>query len=124
MNFIKCIASRFQSCDLSFFLTKLLNKLLLISLCLAMCFNLSAQDSLMHKIDTAWHRSDSYTFSSVDSIQKDFHHRSDSLQKAFASPLNKLHSEIGSLNYKKDSLSRLHLPTQSLPQKIDSLPTD
>ena len=57
----------------------------------------------------------------VDSIHKQFVHRTDSLQKAYAAPHNKIQSSINRLNHKKDSLSKLHLPTLSVTHKIDSL---
>jgi len=98
-----------------------------------------AQDSLarksLGKIDSAHHEQDSafqtsphkadstikFKAQKVDSIHKHFIHRTDSLQKAYAAPLHKIQSSINKLNHKKDSLSKLHLPTQSVTHQIDSL---
>jgi len=79
------------------------------------------QDSLL---GTSSHKADStikFKTHKVDSIHKQFVHRTDSLQKAYAAPMNKIQSSINKLNHKKDSLSKLHLPTQSITHKIDSL---
>jgi hypothetical protein len=80
-----------------------------------------AQDSLvqkpLNKIDSAYQ----YKYKSIDSIQRDFHHRTDSLQKAYAATMNQIHSKINKLNHKKDSLSHLHLPAQFVTHQVDSL---
>ena len=79
------------------------------------------QDSVLR---TSSHKVDStikFETHKVDSIHKQFVHRTDSLQRAYAAPLNKIQSSINKLNYKKDSLNKLHLPTQSVTHKIDSL---
>ncbi len=80
----------------------------------------NAQDSLarvVQKKDSAIKFSDH----KVDSVHKQFVHQTDNLQKAYAAPMKELHTAIGRLNHKKDSLNRLHLPTNSLTHKIDSL---
>lgn len=82
---------------------------------------LQAQDSLLQKTRGKADSAYQYQTHAVDSIQKSFHHRTDSVQRAFASPVKKLQGEIDHLSHKKDSLSRLNLPTQSVTHKIDSL---
>jgi hypothetical protein len=57
----------------------------------------------------------------VDSVHKQFVHRTDSLQKAYAGPLYKIQSSIEKLNHKKDSLSHLPLQTKSVNDSINSL---
>jgi hypothetical protein len=73
--------------------------------------------SASHKTDSAI----KYQNHKIDSVHKRFTHQTDSLQKAYAGPINHLHQEINRLNHKKDSLNKLHLPTQSVTHKIDSL---
>jgi hypothetical protein len=69
---------------------------------------LRAQDSLAHH-------------TALDSIQSKFNHQSDSIQEKFAAPLNQLNRNINKLHHRKDSLSKLNLPTQSVTRKLDSL---
>ncbi len=92
-----------------------------ISLFLLISNLLAAQDSLNNEIDTASHRSFSYTTSSLDSIQQNFTHQSDSIQKEFSGPLNKFDRHINKLHHKKDSLSKLNLPTKDVTHQLDSL---
>jgi len=79
------------------------------------------EDAALH---TATHKIDStlkYQNHKLDSVHKRFVHQTDSLQRAFGGPMNEIHKKINHLNHKKDSLSRLHLPTNSVTHKIDSL---
>lgn len=73
-------------------------------------------DSLK-KLDSALQ----YKNQSLNSLQKKFGHRTDSLQRVFAAPMNGLQSSLAKLNHKKDSLTKLNLPTTSVTHKIDSL---
>ncbi|MBS1489661.1 MAG: hypothetical protein JSS93_03965 [Bacteroidetes bacterium] len=57
----------------------------------------------------------------VNAVEKKFNHKTDSLQKAYHAPLNLLHSKIARLNHKKDSLTRLKLPTSSVSKEIKQL---
>ena len=82
-----------------------------------------AQGSLPHpptKEDSAM-AAPQFANPKVDSINKRFAHRTDSLQKAYSSPMEALRSKISRLNHKKDSLTKLHLPTPLVTHKIDSL---
>src|SRR5260221_13397729 len=91
--------------------------------CLFALADSNAQDSLVHrnlgKVDSTYQ----YQYKSLDSLQRNFHHRTDSLQKAYAAPMNKIHASINKLNHKKDSLNTLHLSTQVVTHEIDSLQT-
>ncbi|HTH56901.1 MAG TPA: hypothetical protein VL728_12715 [Cyclobacteriaceae bacterium] len=71
----------------------------------------------LKKLDSAIH----YQNQSLNSLQKNFKHRTDSLQHAFASPMSKMQTSLARLNHKKDSLTKLHLPTSSVTHKIDSV---
>ncbi|MBI1767624.1 MAG: YlbF family regulator [Bacteroidetes bacterium] len=92
---------------------------------------MNAQDSLKknfkHRADTLKKINQSadsvylHNYKSLDSLQKKFNNRTDSLQQAYASPMKKLDAGIARLKHKKDSLSKLNLPTASLTHKIDSL---
>jgi len=88
----------------------------------------SGVNTFNHKQDSVFQHSSNKVDSTVkyhnhkiDSVYKQFSHRTDSLQKAFAAPMTKIHSSINKLNHKRDSLSHLHLPTQSITHQIDSL---
>jgi hypothetical protein len=96
---------------------------LLLLLCLFASPAVFAQDSLVQK-KTQMHRVDSvYTYQnkSLDSVQRNFHHRTDSLQKAYAAPLKGIQSHIAKLNHKKDSLNKLNLPATVVTHQLDSL---
>jgi hypothetical protein len=60
-------------------------------------------------------------YRTVDSLQQNFHHRTDSLQKVFTAPMNQLQLKINHLKNKKDSLEKIHLPAQSITHQMDSL---
>jgi hypothetical protein len=77
----------------------------------------SVSQTLSHKADSTL----KFKTHKVDSIHKQFVHRTDSLQKVYATPMNKIQASINKLNHKKDSLNKLHLPTQSTTHQIDSL---
>src|SRR5260221_625323 len=87
----------------------------------------SLKKNISHRTDTLKkinHSADSiyqHSYKSLDSLQKKFHAHTDSLQKVYAAPLKKLDAGIARLKHKKDSLSKLNLPTTSLTHKIDSL---
>lgn len=80
-----------------------------------------AQDSIISKKKISSDSINKYSVPQVGSIDKTFHHKTDSLQKAYHAPLNELHSKIGKLNHKKDSLSRLKLPTSQVTKEIKQL---
>lgn len=88
---------------------------------LALASTAQGQDSLIRrntqKVDSAY----KYQHKSLDSLQRNFHHRTDSLQKAYQAPIKNIQSRINRLNHKKDSLSKLNLPTTSITHEIDSL---
>ena len=67
-----------------------------------------AQDSLAHRTALA-------------SLQKNFEHQSDSIQKKFALPLDALDKKINKLQHQKDSLTKLNLPTKDVTHQLDSL---
>src|SRR5258705_12157260 len=94
----------------------------LIFICTIFSVPVLAQDSLaqkpLSKKDSA---SSQYKYKSVDSLQRNFHHRTDSLQKGYAGSMNEMHKKINRLNHKKDSLSKLNLSTQSVTHEIDSM---
>jgi len=69
------------------------------------------------KLDSAY----SYQNKKLDSVQRTFHHRTDSLQNAYASPLQGFRAAINRLNHKKDSLARLHQATNGVSRQIDSI---
>jgi hypothetical protein len=69
---------------------------------------LRAQDSLAHH-------------TALDSIQSKFNNQSDSIQKKFAAPLNKIDNRINKLHHQKDSLTHLNLPTKDVTHQLDSL---
>ncbi|MGC4023219.1 MAG: hypothetical protein QM734_15380 [Cyclobacteriaceae bacterium] len=75
----------------------------------------------LKKIDNATKRVSQYTNHSVDSIQRGFRHRTDSIQRAYAMPMKELQKSIAKLNHKKDSLSKLKLPTKSIKHQLDSV---
>src|SRR5882757_2919957 len=89
--------------------------------CVFALANSNAQDSLVQKklgeVDSTYR----YKYKSLDSLQRNFHHRTDSLRKAYATPMNKIQSSINRLNHKKDSLNGIHLQTKGVTHLIDSL---
>lgn len=82
---------------------------------------ISAPNDSLKKINHSLDSTLSYKNKSLDSLQKKFHHRTDSLQQAFAAPMNHLQSSLNKLKHKKDSLTKLNLPTTSITNKIDSV---
>ena len=91
----------------------IIRSFLLITIMAFAFINANAQDSLLQKTKQP--------LNSVDSLQKDFQHRTDSLQKAFAASMNQLQAKIDRLKHKKDSLNKLQSSAQSVTNEIDSL---
>ncbi len=81
----------------------------------------NAVDSTSKGIQNKFDSTAAYQNKSLDSLNRKFHHHTDSLQQAYAGSMNKIHLSINKLDHKKDSLNRLHLPTTSVTHKIDSL---
>ncbi|MBS1681929.1 MAG: hypothetical protein JST48_09470, partial [Bacteroidetes bacterium] len=87
----------------------------------------SLKKELFDRSDTLRKSADSlrqvvqYQNKKIDSLSKEFHHRTDSVQHTYAAPLRKLDTEIGRLSHKKDSLIKLKLPTKKIKRQLDSL---